>query len=341
MKLKLTAKIEKRALAQSNFNLQATSLNQLKKTLIDLYKSFLYKKTGLNKDDEAKKIVEETDKSIKSISFEVCGNYTTYAPFIFNLINHSFEEGGDTNIRKLEEGMLKDTGKLRNNLKKYHRLKDRKEPGLKDIGTFKTIDALITHIEGFENIEPIMTESSNELEKEVLDTFKEGKLIEGADLLFSNANCRIYRVEGTDQKNIDALIMMSGKNPKDVKKRGDKAVRVWTECQWCTAFPKNAKIYLNIGPLIMFYNGQGRPVYELNTDGEDKFSFRDALDILKPLTELTQFIRKAKVPKDNREKIWDLIYGKKSISNISIEKFRELANHIIDNPTKHSKSVQE
>ena len=333
MKLKLTARIEKRTLAQGKFNLQA-SLSKSKKILIDLYV-----KEDRLEIEKAKEIVKATETSVESISREVCQNEKTYAPFIFNLIIKSFE-GGDRTIRDLIDGKLEDTEKLTQNLKKYHALKRDKRPGLKDIGTFKTnIGELIDYLAEIEKVEPIRTESFGELQKEVLDTFKEGKLITGADLLFKNGKCRIYRVEGTEQENVDALIMMSGKHPKEVKEKGKDAGRVWNECHWCTALPDPAKQYLGKGPLIMFYTGQGRPVYELNTDDGGKFSFRDAPDGLKPLTELTQFIREVGVPNETREKIWDLIHGKESLSSLSREKFHELANDIIDNPKKHPKSV--
>ena len=332
MKLKLTARIETRTLAQGKFNLQA-SLSESKKILIDLYVT-----EDRLEEKKAKEIVKATETSVESISREVCENGSTYAPFIFNLIIKSFE-GDDRTIGNLIDGKLENTEKLTQNLKKYHALKRDNKPGLKDIGTFKTIGELIDYLTEIEKVEPIRTESFGKLQKEVLDTFKEGKPITGADLLFKNDKCRIYRVEGTEQENVDALIMMSGKHPIEVKENSKNARRVWKECQWCTAFPDPAKHYLGQGPLIMFYTGQGRPVYELNTDDGGKFSFRDAPDGLKPLTELTQFIREVGVPNETREKIWDLIYGKKSISSLSKEKFHELANDIIDNPKKHPKSV--
>ena len=231
---------------------------------------------------------------------------------------------------------LEDRTALIDNLTKYHQSKGQ-EGVPTDIFTIKSLGGLIEAVKDYE------VSDSDKIKKEKWKAFfKNGEELPGATVLFKNGTYSVYHVEGThaDERaihgffEIDALIKMSGKDPKEVKDNGQSATRLFSGCSWCTADPEHARQYLlNNISLTMFYEN-GAPLYELL--GAKKKSkqwslgsgeFHNASNGNIPLTELAQLIRTMGMPKEKREKIWKALIIKPVI-----------ANDIIDNPEKHAKA---
>lgn len=321
MKLTATIKREKNVfLAASAKDIKENLLKRLQKNDPEFDK-IRNNSEDLDTSAKAKLRILETDALAVSIE---ASETDKYKGWILSLIG---VENSGVGFNVLNE-QLEDRTALIENLKKYHKLKGQ-EGVPTDIFTIKSLGGLIEAVKDYK------VSDSDKIKKEKWKTFfKNGENLPGATVLFKNGSYSVYHVEGTNDKTIDALIKMSGKDPKEVKEKGQNATRLFTNCTWCTVNPKTAKNYLeNNISLTMFYEN-GAPLYELlgakngsKQWGMGSGEFHNASNGDRPLTELAQLIRTMGMPVEKREKIWKALIIKPVI-----------ANDIIDHPEEHAKA---
>lgn len=290
--------------------------------------------------DNSNALDEAADKKLKILNADalaICteagipSNETNkYKGWILSLIGVENSGVGFNVLNK----RLEDRTALIDNLKNYHKSKGQ-EGVPTDIFTIKSLGGLTEAVKNYK------VSDSDKIKKEKWKAFfKNGEELPGATVLFKNGTYSVYHVEGSKPEKINALIKMSGKDPDEVKNRGNGATRLFSGCTWCTADPEHARQYLrrNIS-LTMFYK-DGEPLYELlgakkatKVWGRD-FSgeFHNASNSHIPLTELAKLIRtltKEGMKIQERKKIWKALVIKPII-----------ANDIIDRPENHSKTKE-
>lgn len=287
------------------------------------------KKDLKNLNEEAKKKLDILEVAAKAICTEagIPRNETNkYKGWILSLIGASRSGVGfRVTGERLEDGPA-----LIDNLTKYHKLIAKGKKIEKDIFKIKSVGDLTEAVKDYK-----VSDSDKIMKQKWKAFFQNGEELPGSTVLFKNGSYSVYHVEEAEPDTINALIKMSGKDPDEVKDKGNEALRL-SNCTWCTAHTEHAEYYLeNYISLTMFYKN-GEPLYELlgakkesnQWEGESgNGEFHDAQNRDKNLTELAQLIRTMGMPKENREKIWAaLIISPK------------IADDIIDHPEEHAKA---